>query len=119
MSVCDFEERLGSRHTAALLKALKIRFPNNSFVWIMGADNLTNFHKWWEWKSVFHQVPVLVISRPQDPIRARLAPAARQFAQSRLREGAAGTLGLQKAPAWTYLVKRLHSHSSTALRARR
>ena len=116
--VSDVENRLACSHTAGLLTALKKRFPGNHFIWIMGADNLASIHRWWRWTDIFRTVPVVVLSRPQDPVKARLAPAARRFARARLREGAAHRLAVKTAPAWTYLVKRLNSHSSTALRAR-
>lgn len=119
MVVSDLEVRLQTSRTAEVLKALEKTGNNARFVWIMGADNLAQFHRWARWRDIFRTVPILVLSRPQDPVRARLSPAARMFAASRLRETGLRQLALKKPPAWTYLVERLHSQSSTALRARR
>lgn len=118
MRVSDIESRLGSTRTIDLLDHLQRSHPGVHFVWIMGADNLADIHRWANWRRIFETCPVAVIARPQDAVRARLSHAARQFATSRIREGKAITLPLQKGPAWTYLTERLHSHSSTALRAR-
>ncbi|WP_323760960.1 nicotinate-nucleotide adenylyltransferase [Maricaulis sp.] len=118
MRVSDIETRLGSTRTIDLLTHLKRSYPGVHFVWIMGADNLAGIHRWAQWTRIFHACPVAVIARPQDAVRARLSHAARQFATSRIRESQSTLLPLQTAPAWTYLTERLHSHSSTALRAR-
>lgn len=119
MVVTDVETRLRSRRTADLLHALDVAGGSARFVWLMGADNLAQIHRWARWREIFDRVPVLVMSRPQDPIRARLSPAARIYARSRRSERSVRNLPLTSAPAWTYLTERLHSHSSTALRARR
>ncbi len=119
MKVSDIEARLGTTRTIDLLNHLKQRYPATRFVWLMGADNLSGIHHWANWNRIFEAVPVAVIARPQDAVRARLSRAARQYAGSRLRESEAAALPLQSAPAWTYLTERLHSHSSTALRARK
>lgn len=119
MVVTDLESRLRTRRTADLLQALGIAAGKVDFVWLMGADNLAQIHRWSRWREIFDKVPVLVMSRPQDPIRARLSPAARIYARSRRSERSVRELPLKSAPAWTYLTERLHSHSSTALRARR
>jgi len=118
MRVSDIETRLGTQRTIDLLNHLKRRHPGVHFVWLMGADNLASIHNWAHWTDIFHSVPVAVVARPQDAVRSRLSRAARQFADSRIREGGAAALPLKSAPAWTYLTERLHSHSSTALRAR-
>jgi len=118
MRVSDIETRLGSTRTIDLLTHLQGSHPGVHFVWIMGADNLASIHRWAHWTRIFQACPVAVIARPQDAVRARLSHAARQFATSRIRESEATALPLQTAPAWTYLTERLHSHSSTALRAR-
>ena len=119
MVVCDVERRWSVKHTQALLVELKKKYPNNHFVWLMGADNLRGFHRWYRWRQILASVPVAVLSRPQDPIRARLSVAASVFRQARIRENEASGLALKTAPAWTYLIEPLQSVSSSALRAQR
>ena len=118
MRITDIETRLGTTRTIDLLNHLRQRHPGVHFVWLMGADNLAGIHRWANWTQIFQSVPVAVIARPQDAVRARLSHAARQYARSRILESEAVALPLLQAPGWTYLTERLHSHSSTALRAR-
>ena len=118
MVVSDIETRLGINRTVDLARYLSTRHPDVHFVWVMGADNLAGFHRWAEWREVFETLPIAVVSRPQDAIRARLSTAASLYSGSRIRESEACRLPLAPAPAWTYLTERLNYHSSTALRAR-
>jgi nicotinate-nucleotide adenylyltransferase len=60
----------------------------------MGADNLTNFRQWRNWREVAGAVQVAVVSRP-----------------------GAGLRHCQSAPRdWIFLNARHHGQSSTALR---
>lgn len=119
MVASDIEARLGTNRTIDLVRALRSRHPDVHFVWIMGADNLATIHRWGRWQEIFASIPIAVIARPTDAIRARLAPAAQVYGRSRWPEAAARALPLQKPPAWTYLTERLYPQSSTALRAQR
>ena len=118
IEVTDVEARLETRFTEATLEALLARYPGVRFVWLMGADNLTGFHRWERWGEIMTRVPVGVMARPGEQLRAGLSPAARRFARWRLPQSAAGALALRRPPAWTLLSGRMLGHSSSALRAR-
>jgi nicotinate-nucleotide adenylyltransferase len=69
------EAELGTRYTADTLRALKRRYPMHSFIWLMGADNLLQFHHWRRWREIARTVPIAVIARPGYNRAARAAPA--------------------------------------------
>lgn len=69
------ETRLGTRYTADTLRRLKQRFPNRQFIWIMGADNLAQFHLWRDWRRIARAMPIAVIARPGYDASAQNAPA--------------------------------------------
>ena len=58
------EARLGTRYTADTLRALVRLYPNRRFIWIMGADNLAQFHRWRDWRGLARRVTIAVIARP-------------------------------------------------------
>ncbi len=118
MLVSDFESRAGTRYTVDTVRALKGRFPGVNFVWLMGADNLAQFHRWRDWRHLFRLLPVAVVSRPGNELRGRLSPAAARFARFRRPVSEAGLLARRTAPAWVYLTAPLNPLSSTALRAK-
>ena len=69
------EARLGTRYTVDTLRALVHRYPRTRFIWLMGDDNLAQFHRWREWRDIARTVPVAVIARPGYESAARRAPA--------------------------------------------
>jgi nicotinate-nucleotide adenylyltransferase len=114
--VTDLESRLGTRYTIHLLRRLKRLAPHARFVWIMGADNLRDFHRWRDWRHIANLVPIVVVSRPGANPKAGLSRFAQQFAQHRLPQSAASALARHKSPAWVYLTAPLDPISSTDLR---
>ncbi len=118
MRISTIEADLGINYTRDLLPVLMKRAPTADFVWIMGADNLTGFHRWGGWSQIARTLPIAIIARPNAGPKARLSKFARSFASARLDEAAAKGLASMPAPAWTFLTARWHPASSTALRRR-
>lgn len=58
------ERSLGTRYTVDTLTALVRRYPKMRFIWLMGADNLGEFHRWRDWRKIARLVPIAVIARP-------------------------------------------------------
>lgn len=114
----DLEARIGTRYTADTLRALKRLYPGVKFVWLMGADNLVEFHRWHQWIDIFATVPIAVFARPGHQVKAGLSIAATRFATSRLNAKRASALPFRNAPCWTLLTHPMRAHSSTAIRAR-
>lgn len=115
--VSDIEARLGTRYTAQTLAALMDHYPGVRFVWLMGADNLAQFHLWQDWTWIMESVPVGVIARPGDRISARMSPAARLYRRYRLSGRASHMLGRSDAPAWCFVNVAMSPLSSSAIRA--
>jgi nicotinate-nucleotide adenylyltransferase len=73
--VSAIELRLGTRYTIDVVRALNRGYPNKSFIWLMGADNLAQFDKWRDWRDIAREVPIAVVARPGYDGAARAAPA--------------------------------------------
>ena len=116
--VTEIEARLGTRHTAQTLAALLRRYPGVRFVWLMGADNLAQFHRWDNWQWIMAHVPIGVVARPDGRLAARMSPAAARFRAARLPEVAAEVLARQAPPAWCLINVPMSDASSSAIRAR-
>lgn len=69
------EQRLGTRYTVETLAALIRRYPKRRFIWLMGGDNLAQFHRWRDWRRIAALVPIAVIARPGYAGEALAAPA--------------------------------------------
>lgn len=116
--VTDIEARTGTRYTGATIEALRDLYPGVRFVWIMGADNLAQFHQWQRWDWIMRTVPICVMARPGQRGSARTAKAAQIFRAARRPATAASCLARAKAPAWTLLNVPMVDASSTEIRAR-
>ena len=73
--VTAIEQKLGTRYTVDTLRALKRRYPKRRFVWLMGADNLAQFHRWKNWRGIAREMPIAVIARPGYDAAALASPA--------------------------------------------
>ena len=60
----DFEQREGTRFTIDTVRRLQRRHPQHRFIWLLGSDNLRNFHFWRDWRDLARKVPIAVIRRP-------------------------------------------------------
>ncbi|HTG07785.1 MAG TPA: nicotinate-nucleotide adenylyltransferase [Bradyrhizobium sp.] len=116
IDVSCLESVIGTRYTVDTISYLRRRASGLRFVWIMGADNLAQFHRWQNWRRIASEVPIAVIDRPPQSFRALAAPAAQALARYRLPENQAGRLADQRAPAWVFLTGMKLNLSSTGLR---
>lgn len=116
IEVSCLESVIRTRYTIDTINTLRRRFPGLRFVWIMGADNLAQLHRWQHWRRIAGQVPIAVIDRPPQSFRALASPAAKALARYRLPENRAALLADQPAPAWVFLTGLKLNLSSTGLR---
>src|SRR5947209_759509 len=117
IAVTGFESEIGSRYTADTLRYLSQRAAAARFVWIMGADNLAQFHRWRDWRQIARAAPMLVVDRPGSSFAALSSRAAQALKRWRRPESEAAGIGDMAAPAWIFLHGPRSGASSTALRA--
>lgn len=85
IKVTAIERELDTVYTVDTLEALIRRFPDKRFVWLMGMDNLAQFHLWRDWRRIASLVVIAVIGRPGYDGGAQKAPAMgwlRRFVRS-------------------------------------
>jgi nicotinate-nucleotide adenylyltransferase len=116
IDVSCLESVIGTRYTVDTITYLRRRASGLRFVWIMGADNLAQFHRWQNWRRIASEMPIAVIDRPPQSFRALAAPAAQALARYRLPENQAGWLADHRAPAWVFLTGLKLNLSSSGLR---
>ena len=115
--VTAIERELGTIYTADTLAALVARFPDRRFVWLMGADNLAQFHRWRDWRRIASMVVIAVIGRPGYDGAALKAPAwgwLRRFVRP---AAMARNWTLWRPPALVLLQLPPDPTSATAIRA--
>lgn len=118
MKITACEASLKTRFTADTLAHIKQRHRANRFVWLMGADNLGQFHRWDRWRDIAATCPIAVIDRPGSTLSLHSAQAAVALSRFRLDETDAPVLANLRPPAWTFLHGPRNALSSTFLRGR-
>lgn len=114
--ITGFEAKHGFKYSYDTLAHLKRTLPGRKFIWIMGADNLVNFHKWDRWQDIAKLMPIAVYVRPGATHSAPFSPAAQAMARWRVDESDAHDFANRAAPAWIYLHGIMSDLSSTQLR---
>lgn len=117
IDVTGFEAVIGAKYSYDTVAWLLKESPGTHFVWIMGADNLKDFHRWKHWRDIFMMLPIAVVDRGGLSLKAASGPAAISFAKARIPENQASRLPVLPPPAWVYLHGVKSDLSSTRIRA--
>ena len=115
VKITALEAQLGTRATADTIDRLRKLYPGVTFVWLMGADNLVQFHRWERWRDILRSVGVGVLARPGAGVAARMSVAARAFRVDRVARGE--TLRGHKPPVWAFVNLPMNDASSSEIRA--
>jgi nicotinate-nucleotide adenylyltransferase len=113
------EARLGTRYTVDTLSRLVRLYPKRRFIWLMGSDNLAQFHRWREWRRIAHIMPIAVIARPGYMETAQSARAMGWLRRFVRPAGQAKSWTLWRPPALVLLRFRPDPSSATQARALR
>jgi nicotinate-nucleotide adenylyltransferase len=117
--VTTFEAGRGFSYTFQTVRFLTTTLPDRRFVWIMGGDSFSDFHRWQRWREIAALVPMAIYARPGSGVRAPLGHAGTALARYRLDESDAPRLALTPPPAWVFLTGVTSGLSSTGIRAGR
>ena len=114
--VSAVERELGTRYTVDTLAALKRRYPKRDFVWLMGSDNLAQFHRWKDWRGIARSMPIAVIARPGYDGDAVASPAMAWLRRFQVPLSSFRNGGEWSAPALVTLRFDPDPRSATAIR---
>ena len=114
--VTAVERELGTRYTVDTLQALTRRWPKRDFVWLMGADNLAQFHLWKDWREIARTMPIAVIARPGYDAAAIASPAMAWLRRYRVPPASFSQAGGWGTPALRLMRFDPDPRSATALR---
>ena len=58
----------GTTETIQVVRALREKYPEHEFVFVVGSDQLPNFHKWSHWEDLQKEVQFLMVARKGSPL---------------------------------------------------
>ncbi len=79
-----YEKKIKSNKTISLINYIKKIYKNSSIYFIMGADNLINFHKWYKWKLIAIKCNIIVFDRDGYRSKSLKSIAFKRFGQKNL-----------------------------------
>ena len=110
------ERELGTRYTAETLKKVQRRWPGRRFIWLMGADNLAQLHRWKDWRKLARSMPIAVVARPGYDEAAIASPAMAWLRRFRTSAASIRNRKGWSAPALVLLRFDPDRRSATAIR---
>jgi len=85
-------------------------------VWLMGADNLAQFHLWRDWRRIARTMPIAVVARPGYDAQAMTSPAMAWLRRYIVPAASIRKRGQWSAPALVLLRFDPDHRSATAIR---
>ena len=114
--VTAIERELGTRYTVDTLAALRRRYARREFLWLMGSDNLAQFHRWRDWRRIARTMPIAVVARPGYDAAAVASPAMAWLRRFSVPLSSFVNRGEWSAPALVTLRFDPDARSATAIR---
>src|SRR3954452_12724748 len=92
IEISCLESVIKTRYTLDTITYLRRRTSGLRLVWIMGADNLAQFHRWKSWRRIASEVAIAGVNRAPHSSPPLPSPAAQAMARCRVAENHAGRL---------------------------
>ena len=114
----EIEKKINSKYTYQTLEYLLNHYKNIKFFWIMGADNLVNFHKWQNWNKILNEISVVVFRRRGYNSNALKSISYKKFFSFLISQPYQRNK-FNKLPSWTIFNNKEIKISSTEIREQR
>ena len=118
INIKEIEKKIGSNYSYKTINYLLHHYKNIKFFWLMGADNLVNFHEWEKWQSIFHIISIVIFRRHGYNTNALKSVAAKKFIHHKYIAQDIEHVS-KKIPAWTLIQNKEIKISSTEIRNQR
>ena len=115
----EIEKKIGSNYSYKTINYILNHYKNIKFFWLMGADNLINFHKWEKWQKIFNNMSIVIFKRHSYNTKALKSIAAKKYVQNRILKSKINLEDFNKLPSWVIVENKEIKISSTEIRNQR
>ena len=119
IKVKEIEKKINSKYSYQTIKYINKHYKNLNFFWLMGADNLINFHKWQNAHRIFNEIPIVVVRRYGYNEKALKSNIANFYKNFKINSKNIRANHLNHTPAWTIIKNKEIKISSTEIRKQR
>ena len=115
----EIEKKINSKYSYSTIEYLCNHYSSIKFYWLMGADNLVNFHKWKNWKKIFNKISVVIFRRHGYNRIALKSITSKTFENYQIKSKKLNQMHFTSLPSWTFIQNKEIRISSTEIRKQR
>ena len=115
----EIEKKINSKYSHYTIEYLHLYYSNIKFYWLMGADNLVNFHQWQNWRQFFNQISIVIFKRHSYNNIALKSIASKTFANYQIKSNQLNQMQFASLPSWAFVQNKEIRISSTDIRKQR
>ena len=119
IKIKEIEKKIKSTYSFQTINFLQDNYKNINFFWLMGADNLINFHYWQKWRDIFSSIPIVIFRRHGYNVRALKSITSKTFNNFKISSKYLDKKKFTVLPAWTWVENKEIKISSTEIRKER
>ena len=119
IKVFEIQDLSKNIYTIDVLEYLFKKFPQKKFIWLMGADTLSDFHLWRDWKKIFYNIPIAIFDRPSYSLSISKSKATLHFKEDRISSKLSKNLKFMTPPKWLFVTGLTNLQSSTKIRRKK
>ena len=119
IKIKEIEKKINSQFSYETIKYLNNHYKYIKFFWLMGADNLINFHQWQNAHRIFNEIPIVVFRRygyNQQALKSYISNLYKSF---RVKNKNIHIDNFNQLPAWTIIQNKEIRISSSEIRKQR
>ena len=117
IKLSPIEIRQNFHYSFQLLNFIQKRHRHIKFIWVMGEDNIIQFHLWKNWQWIANNVRIAVVARGRSRSLVNSSTFALKYRGFRLISGQSAQLQHFKPPIWCIVDSKRLNLSSSDLRS--
>ena len=119
IKIKEIEKKIKSTYSFQTINFLQNHYNNIIFFWLMGADNLINFHQWQKWRDIFRSIPIVIFRRHGYNMKALKSTTLKTFNNFKISNRRLDKKLFTTLPSWTWVNNKEIRISSTEIRKQR
>ena len=119
IKIQEIEKKINSDYSYKTINYILKHYNSIKFFWLMGADNLINFHKWEKWQKIFNNMSIVIFRRHGYNTKALKSIASQKFKSSRIINSKTNLDDFTVTPSWLVIKNKEIKISSSEIRYQR
>ena len=119
IKIQEIEKNIHSDYSYKTINYILKHYNNIKFFWLMGADNLINFHKWEKWQKIFNNMSIVIFRRHGYNNKALKSIASQRFKNNRVISSNIKLDDFIYTPSWSLIENKEIRISSSEIRNQR